>query len=325
MTHSAHPDRRAETLAQRVSMSDQTAGAVAPGSGFGLGARAADARVDLHLLRFRVHRALRERGTDAAMAAMAGLDSPDFRAGTVQDGTARGLMARLEETLSLCEPAGSTDTWAREAADDPHTVTFHGKDLRRKRDILVASDGARIRVSRRSGCLLVDRRQGIHEEHCIQFEDQTDVGCLDGFRAVDGERPRLFSPAFLRPTYLHQGRIEDRLVLEGQLGRGRRGHPCRITLVGRKDETGVRMNVWILNRHTDHRLRIRFVGLREPSYVSHGGTPGFVTVHHRGRTFLAATLVRACGRLRVGDEYVPTPAAQMLGTVEHQFGLGVGI
>lgn len=317
-----HPDRRAETLAQRAVLLEQSQGTATNSNGQPAPG-VVDARVDLHLLRYRALRALRERGTDAAMAAIAGLDSPDLAAGTVQDGTARGLMVRLEEVLSLCKPCPAVDDWARQAADDPHTVTTLGKELRRKRDILIASDGARIRVSRRSGCLLVDRRHGIHEEHCIQFEDQADVGCLDGFRPDGNQRPRLFSPAFLQPAYLHQGPVEDRLILEGQLGRGKRGHPCRVTLVGRKDEAGVRMKVWILNRHVDHRLRIRFVGLRDASYVSHRGTPGFEQVHARGRTFLAATLVRACGRLRVGDDYLSTPAAQVLEPIEHSFGLGV--
>ncbi|MEE2887679.1 MAG: hypothetical protein VX951_09655 [Planctomycetota bacterium] len=324
MTATAHPDRQAETLAQRAALLEQAKSADANSNGQSP-SNPGDARVDLQLLRYRALRALRERGTDAAMAAIAGLDSADFTAGTVQDGTARGLMVRLEEVLSLCTPRPPTDDWVRQAGDDPHTVITTGKELRRKRDILVASDGARVRISRRSGCLLVDRRRGIHEEHCIQFEDQADVGCLDDFRPDDKQRPRLYSPAFLLPTYLHQGPIEDRLVLEGQLGRGQKGHPCKITLVGRKDEAGIRMTVWVLNRHLDHRLRIRFVGLSDGSYVSHRGTPGFEHVHAGGRTFLAATLLRACGRLRVGNDYLPTPAAQLLKPIEHSFGLGVVI
>ena len=286
---------------------------------------AGDARAPLHLMRFETIRALRERGTEAAAAAMADLRSPDLDAGTIQDGTARGLMARLEEIQSLCKPPNESLDWTQQATEDPHTRVYNGKDLRRQRDILVASGGARMRVSRKTGCLLVDRKRGIHEENCIQFEDQADAGCLDGFRPRDNERPRLFSPAFLRPAYLHQGPIEDRLILEGQLGRGAAGHPCRVTLVGRKDESGVRLSVWVLNRHLNHRLRIRFLGLRDRSYVSHRGTPGFELVHARGKTFLAATLVRACGRLRVGDGFQATPDAQLLAPIEHHFGLGLSL
>lgn len=323
MTPKAHPDRLAETLAHRAALL-QSVPAVNHGTSVEQPAHTIDARVDLHLLRFKVQRALRERGTEAAIAALSGLESTDLSAGTIQDGTARGLMARLEESLSLCEPLIPNPDESK-PVDHPHTEIFHGKDLRRKRDILVASNGARIRMSRKTGCLLVDRKQGIHEEHCIQFEDQNDVGCLDHFQAADGQRPRLFSPAFLKPSYLHQGPIEDRLVLEGQLGRGRGGYPCKITFIGRKDEPGIRMSVWILNQHHNHRLRIRFAGLQDPAYISHHGTPGFELVHTGGKTFLAATLVRACGRLRTGNDFVSTPAAQVIGPVEHQFGLGLHI
>lgn len=323
MTPKAHPDRLAETLAHRAALLHALPSGI-PEAVSRQPAQTVDARVDLQLLRFKVQRALRDRGTEAAIAALSGLDSTDFTAGTIQDGTARGLMARLEESLSLCEPLiPSPDD--SDPIDHPHTEIFHGKDLRRKRDILIASGGARIRVSRKTGCLLVDRKQGIHEEHCIQFEDQTDVGCLDHFQPADGQRPRLFSPAFLKPSYLHQGPIEDRLVLEGQLGRGHRGYPCKITFIGRKEEPGIRMSVWILNQHRNHRLRIRFAGLQDPAYISHHGTPGFELVHARGRTFLAATLVRACGRLQAGDDFVSTPAAQVIGPIEHQFGLGLHI
>ncbi len=324
MTEAANPDRRATTLAERAVLLTQEP-AIRAATARRRPGIATDARADLHLLRHRTQRAVRDGGNEAAMALLADLDSDDLLAGTIQDGTARGLMARLEEAISLCDPQPAAAPSVDEIADDPHTVTFSAKDLRRKRDILVASGGARIRFSRRAGCHLIDRRLGIHEEHCIQFEDRSDGGCLDGFEPIATERARLFSPAFLRPAYLHQGKLEDRLVLAGQLGRGRQGHPCRVTLVGRKNETGIRMSVWILNRHGDHRLRIRFVGLQQADYVSHRGTPGFERVHVHGRTFLAATLLRACGRLRVGDDYIATPAAQLLGPIEHEFGLGIEV
>jgi hypothetical protein len=319
-----HPDRVATTLAERdVLLRDPTRTAtqwLQPGPG------SADARVDLRLLRHAATRAVELRGTDTARAHIADLDTPDLLTGTVQDGTARGLMARLEEAISLCEPPPDRDTdrdLDAAAQDDPRTQHFSAKDLRRTREILVASAGARIRFSRRTGILLVDRAREIHEEHCIQFEDRSDQGCLDGFEPKEGERARLFSPAFLKPTSLYQGPIADRLVLTGRLGRGPRGFPCRMTLVGRKEEPGIRMRVWIDNRHLDHRMRIRFVGLRDASYIAHRGTPRFELIRYQERTFLAATLLRACGRLRVGDTLVDTPAAQLLGPIEHEFGLGV--
>ena len=319
-----HPDRAAATLAQRERLLAQvshrqdssTEDWQMPGPAAG------DARVDVHLLRHAADRAVREHDSAAARAWLEGLDTPDILEGTVQDGTARGLCARYEEAISLCPTPPSSDT-----DEDPDTKAqvFTDKELRRKRDILVASGGARIRFSRRRGILLVDRQRDIHEEDCIQFEDRSDAGCLDGFEPAPNERPRLFSPAFLKPASLRQGPVEDRLELLGRLGRGARGFPCRITLVGHKAETGIRMTVWIDNRHPDHRLRIRFRGLRDPAYITHRGTPGFTTVREKGRSFVAATLVRACGRLRVGERMIATPGAQLLQPIEHVFGLGVPV
>lgn len=322
MTDARHPDRLATTLADRAALLGQSTPIAArrPDS---------DARVDLHLLRFAADRALAERGTAEARAWLEGLDTQDLRAGSIQDGTARGLMARLEEAISLCRPIA--DTEASTAAGDAENhdpldaQVFTGKELRRKRDILIASKGVRIRFSRKGGIHLIDRERDLNELNCIQFEGQADAGCLDSFAAPADTRPRLFSPGFLSPEQLVHGRTEDRLVLAGRLGRGRNGFPCRLTLIGRKDEPGIRMIVRIENHRIDHRLRIRFVGLRDATFVSHRGTPGFCTVQHKGRTFLGATLVRACGRLRVGDNFVATPGAQVQGTIEHTFGLGLEV
>jgi hypothetical protein len=319
MTSPSHPDRFAETLANRAArLEGASHGASSPT------AVDPDARVDLHLLRFAAERAIAERGTTKARAWIEGLDTPDLLAGSIQDGTARGLMARLEEAISLCRAVEATDVPdpTAENLDPLQSTVFTGKELRRKRDILIASKGVRVRFSRKTGIHVIDRERDMNEPNCIQFEDQADVGCLDGFAAADATRPRLFSPAFLSPEQLVHGRAEDRLVLVGRLGRGRDGFPCRLTLIGRKDEPGIRMIVRIENQSTDHRLRIRFVGVRDANFVSHRGTPGFCTVRHKGRAFLAATLVRACGRLRVGESYVATPGAQVQGVIEHTFGLG---
>ena len=285
------------------------------------GAGILDARVDLCRYRDAAHRALATRGNDAAREWLAGLDTDDLRAGTIQDGTARGLMARLEEAISLCDPAELESENTVDADPPPLTA----RELRRKREFLVASAGARIRFSRRTGILLVHRSEDIHSEQCVQFEDLSDEGCLDEFRPVPGERPRLFSPAFLTPVEYQQSTRGDRLVLEGRLGRRTWGFPCRLTLEGRKSEQGVRMGLRLDNQHRNHRLRIRFWGLPSTGYISHRGTPGFTIVETPDRPFVAATLVRACGRLRVGDSYVPTPGAQVLATVEHEFGLGVEV
>ena len=318
MTASAqHPDRAATTLADRIRR-------IANGDHAGQepsesAAAANDARVDLHRLWHAVDRALATRGTDAARDWLAGLDTPDLRAGTIQDGTARGLRARLEEAISLCEPMSP------DPDQDPDADVITGADLRRKRDILIASAGVRIRFSRKRGLHLVDRSRDINTPNFIQFDDQRDVGCLDGFVPAPDTRARIFSPAFLSAEQLVQGKTEDRLVLAGRLGRGREGFACRLTLIGRKAEPGIRLRIAIDNRLRDHRLRIRFVGAGNGSFVFHRGTPGFSTIRNGNRSFLAATLLRACGRLRVGATHVATPDAQMLGTIEHEFGLGMDI
>ncbi len=310
-----HPDRIAETLAQRDLLlrdfSPSTEVTQLPGAG------SADARVDLKLHWHAVQQALRERGTAAARDHLAGLEAPDLLAGTVQDGTARGLLARLEEAISLCDPAP-----AQPSFDETNATRFEPRILRRKRDILVASAGARLRFSRKGGMLFVDRKRGVHREDCIRFEDRRDVGCLDGFVPVEGERPRLFSPGFLQPSDLVQGELRDLLVLRGRLGRRPDGYPCELRIEGRKAEDFLRLTVRIHNDRNDHRLRIRFLGVDDPSEVQHAGTPGFERVHYRGRSFVAATLVRAIGRLAVGENHVATPMAQCFGWIEHHFRLG---
>jgi hypothetical protein len=309
-----HPDRAATTLADRARII--TDGRSQPeGAGAGHG----DARVDLRLLWHAVDLALATRSTAAARDWLAGLDTADLRAGTVQDGTARGLRARLEEAISLCKPAPPSPD------PDPDEDVITGKDLRRKREILIASAGVRIRFSRKQGVHLIDRARDVNTPHFLQFDDQHDVGCLDGFVPKPDTRARIFSPAFLKPEQLVQNQREDRLVLGGRLGRGRGGFDCQLTLIGRKDERGIRLRIAIDNRVRDHRLRVRFAGETDAAFVSHRGTPEFSTIRAGSRRFLAATLVRACGRLQVGATHIPTPDAQLQGPIEHEFGLGIDI
>ncbi len=323
-----HPDRLAHNLAHRKRLMDQGIPKVVdlPGPG------AADARMDLKLLAHRTRRALADRWTPEAEARLAGLSTPDLWAGTVQDGTARGFKVALEEALSLCAPGAETmpqtESWTTPESE-PDAVILEGKDLGRRRDLLVASAGARIRFGPKTGVLIVDRRRHIHQEDCIRFEDHSDAGCLDGFVARPDERPRLFSPAFLKPARLLHSPTRDELVLLGRLGRRRAGYPCELRFVGHKHETGIRLTVVIHNQHKDHRLRIRFLGFSEPEYLGLSvdasdlsSFPPWERVHAQGRTFLAATLVRACGRLRVGERYVPVPEAQCLCRITHEFGIG---
>ncbi|MEY2979843.1 MAG: hypothetical protein RL562_70 [Planctomycetota bacterium] len=308
-----HPDRSARTLAVRATPGPGPFAAPGPGS--------ADARVDLKLLLHEARVALAERGTEAARRRFADIDAPHLLAGTIQDGTARGVMAALEEVLSLC--SGTPGLRPEDRVADEEAQVFEGRELRRKKDILVASAGSRIRWSRKGGVLLVDREHGIHAEDCIRFEDRRDLGDLDGFVPDTAERPRLFSPAFLGAARLTQGPTFDRLELVGRLGRRADGFPCRVDFIGDKQESQVRMVVRIVNRHDDHRLRVRFLGCRNPAAVPSAGTPGYSEVLAHSRWFLAATLVRACGRLQTGDGgTVATPAAQVHGELRHEFRLG---
>lgn len=305
----AHPDRLAATLAQLGSSASADADVEAPGPG------SADARVDLKLLCHRTKTALAERGTPQAEARLAGLTSEHLWAGTVQDGAARGFSVALEETISLCRPAPASP----EPAEAEEVLT--GAELRRKRDLLVASAGARVRFTRKGGLLLVDRAHDVHEENFICFEDRTDTGTLDGFAPLPGERCRLFHPGFLQPVRLERGPGHDLLVLEGRLGRRSSGYPCRMRIEGHKEEQRVRLTVAVRNDHPNHRLRIRFRGSAD-AVSACGGTPAWERVNYEGRSFRAATIVRACGVLPVGDDTVAVPDAQCMGWIEHAFNLG---
>ena len=314
-----HPDRLAQTLAQRATLPpDAREG---PFQQPDLGS--ADARVDLKLLAFAAQEAVATRGTGPARARLAEVTgSPDLLAGTVQDGTARGVMLGYEEAISLCAPEPTVASGAPSPGEDATSAQEFGpKDLRRKKDILVASGGSRIRFSRKGGVHYVDRARDLNMEDCVRFEERRDMGTLDGFVPAPDERPRLYSPAFLKPVRLVQGSARDRLELEGRLGRRAHGFPCRIVIEGRKDEPWVRLTVSVRNEHDDHRLRIRLLGFPDFAAIAHRGTPAWEVVAHQGRRFVAATLVRACGRLQVGDRLVAVPAAQCHGWITHELRL----
>jgi hypothetical protein len=311
-THVLHPDRRCATLANRPASAPVDLVAPPPGS--------SDSRVDLKLLTWRARRALANGATPAARARFAAVDAPHLLAGTVQDGTARGVQLALEETIDLC--AWQEPPLAETCAIDGDAEVFEGKALRKKKDILVASGGSRIRWSRKGGVIVVDREHGVHAEDCIRFEDRHDRGDLDGFDGDPDERPRIFSPAFLQPLRLVQGKTLHRLDLVGRLGRRGDGHACSLTFLGRSDEPCVRMIVSIDHRLENHRLRVRFLGASTVDAIDADGTPGFTVVQSGARVFVAATLVRAVGSLELGSERIPTPAAQCKGVIRHEFRLG---
>jgi len=162
----SHPDRAAATLANVVRQADAPAEPWAPP-----GPGAADCRIDLKLLQWRAQRAM------AACAASrehlqpyAANTHQDLWSGTVQDGTARGFAARLEEAIALAGPE-PVPTWLAPAADARVTT---GKELRRRKDLLVASGGARVRFTRKEGVLFVDRDAELHSSNCLRFEARAD-------------------------------------------------------------------------------------------------------------------------------------------------------
>jgi hypothetical protein len=287
------------------------------------GAGAADCRIDLKLLQWR---ALRAAGSSAAARARLQvfdpLLRPDLWAGTVQDGVARGFAVALEEAIALA-PAPPAVTTGPTVPDDPTRVqTFTGTQLRKKKDLLVDSGGARVRFSRKEGVLFVDRDAGVHSADCLRFEARTDRGTLDAFVADESERPRLFSARFLQPVRYTAGAGHSELVLEGRLGRTARGFPCRIVLSAAASDQRVRLRVRIDNRHCDHRLRARFLGV-PPALLEHACTDVHEQVDNDAGGFVAFTLVRACGRLVVDGRAIETPAAQCQGPIEHEFLLGL--
>ncbi len=285
------------------------------------GRGSADCRIDLKLLQWR---ALRAAGRSAAarlrLDAFDPMLRPDLWAGTVHDGVARGFMAALEEAISLA-PADPDELWPTPPDDPLRVQSFEGKDLRKKKDLLVESGGAKIRFSRKEGVLFVDRRAGVNSPNCLRFEARTDRGTLDGFVGEESERPRLFSAQFLDPVRYVAGAGHYELLLRGRLGRTAAGFDCEILFVASESEPFVRMRLRLDNRHDNHRLRARFLGV--PSTLLHHRC---ADVHEEAKNdaggFVAFTLVRACGTLLVNSEPVAAPAAQCRGTIEHEFRLG---
>jgi hypothetical protein len=311
MTALSHPDRLAATLANL-----EAARIVRPGSGFAApGDGAADCRIDQKLLQFRALRAAMQSPAAAAhLQPFAAKEHPDLWAGTVRDGVARGFAARLEEAVHLAPHA-------TEHEDDPSDVTVvTGKDLRRKKDLLIASAGPRVRFTQKGGVLFVDRSERVHSTNCLWFDAHRDVGSLDGFVPAPGERARLFSAQFLRPARYELGRDSARLLLTGRLGRGPVGWPCEVEVGGRHDAPALRLTIRLLATVPGWRLRVRFLGL-PPALVQHDCTPVREVVHGDGRHFVADTLVRACTTLLVDGAKVAVPAAGCPGPIEHHFRL----
>jgi hypothetical protein len=320
----AHPDRAAATLAQL----DATA-ARRPAGPFALpGAGAADARIDLKLLQWRALSAMQHSAAARAhLAPFAADQHPDLWAGTVQDGVARGFAVRLEEAIALADDerpalptaAAATAPSAAEIAAGARVTT--GKDLRKRKDVLIASGGARARFTRKEGLLFVDRADEVHAKNCLAFEARADVGTLDGFAGRADERARLFSAQFLQPQRLVESPAATELELAGRLGRGPIGWPCRLVLRGDPARSVLQLVVRIDHRLPGWRLRARFLGLPGDE-IAHECTPVREVVQNDAGGFVAFTLVRAATELLVDEARVPTPGAACLGPIEHTFWLG---
>lgn len=313
----SHPDRRASTLAGvAAAAAQQGDGPFAPP-----GAGARDCRIDLKLLQWRALRACeRSAAARQRLATFAPGERPDLWAGTVPDGVARGFAVALEEAVAL---AGEPSV-AREpdlAADPVRTQVFAGKELRKKKDLLVGSAGARVRFSRKEGVLFVDRAGGLHSANCVRFEARVDRGTLDAFVPDEQERPRLFSAQFLQPQRYVTTPGYSQLVLAGRIGRTREGWDCTAELSARDDESAVRLALRIDNRHDDRRLRVRFLGIPADA-LHHECTDVREVVQGPAGGFVAFTLLRAVGRLDVDGQVLAVPAAQCHGVIEHVFWLG---
>ena len=311
----SHPDRVAATLA---NLDD--ARAARPGSDFALPrAGARDCRIADKQLQWRaLQAAARSERARARLAPFAADAHPDLWAGTVHDGVARGFAAALEEAIALA-PALPDEP---RPPDDPlHSQQFTGKELRKKKDLLVASGGSRVRFSRKEGLLFKDREGGLHSPNCLRFEARQDRGTLDDFCADEGERPRLYSAQFLQPQLYVQGPGYQELTLRGRFGRGPVTWNCELVLTGIDREPTVRLVLRIDNRQQGWRLRARFLGVPGAA-IAHECTDVREVVLNDAGGFVAFTLVRACGTLLVDGQPVAVPAAQCPGRIEHRFLLG---
>jgi hypothetical protein len=308
----SHPDRTAATLAQIGRRPGDAGASALPGAG------AADCRIDLKLLQWRALRAVAASAASREHLQPFALHAhPDLWAGTVQDGVARGFAARLEEAIAL---AGLPVVPPLPDIGEP-TQAVTGKDLRRRKDLLVSSGGPRLRFSRQTGVLFVDRARGVQSANCLRFEARADHGDLDGFAGAADERPRLFSAQFLRPVEFAEGRAGSRLVLRGRIGRGRIGWDVTATAVGLSAADVVHLRIAVDNRLMGWRLRARWLGIPSAA-IAHDCTPVREIVDGGPAKFVAFTLVRAVDLLRVDDHPVPAPAAACLGTLVHDFHLG---
>ncbi|MCA8951321.1 MAG: hypothetical protein KDE27_17570, partial [Planctomycetes bacterium] len=216
----------------------------------------------------------------------------------------------------------ATDTQSDRPAGDGERRVLVGKELRRVKDLLVASGGARVRFSRRHGLLFVDRDEAVHSANCLRFEARADHGSLDAFAGDENARARLYSAQFLQPWRHETAPDRSELVLRGRIGRGPVGWDTELRISGRASESRIRLELTVRNRISDWRLRARLLGV-PPTHIEHECDDVREVVTNDGGGFVAFTLVRACGSLLVDGEPIAVPAAQCHGEIRHVFHLGV--
>jgi hypothetical protein len=315
---SSHPHRAAATLAELDPARAPAGGPFAPP-----GAGAADCRIDLKLLQWRaLQAAARDPRAREHLAPWPPERHPDLWAGTVRDGVARGFMARLEEAVALAPPPAPPAPPLGAAATTAAGVRVtEGRELRKRRDVLVASGGTRVRFTRRDGVTFVDRAESVTSRNCVRFEARRDLGTLDAFVPAADERPRLYSAQFLKPLRLVEAPGVTELVLAGRLGRGPVGWPCEAVLRGALDEDTVHLRLRVDQRLRGWRLRARFLGLPRTA-IAHACTDVAEVVDNDAGGFVAFTIVRAVDTLLVDGVPVAVPAAACTGSIEHEFRLG---
>lgn len=308
----SHPDRAAVTLANLPESA-----AARPSSGFHLpGVGAGDCRIDLKLLQWRaLAAAARSERARQHLATFGATAHPELWAGTVQDGVARGFAARLEEAIALAPPLPTI------APLDGVRIT-EGKQLRKRKDVLVASGGSRVRFTRKEGLLFVEREGGLHANNCLRFEARGDHGTLDGFVGATDERARLFSAQFLQPKRYVEATNGSELTLAGRIGRGPIGWNCELTFAARAEWSTVQMTLRLDQRVSGWRLRARFLGLPLAA-ITHQCTPVHEVVANDAGGFVAFTLVRACPTLLIDGAPIAVPGALCRGELVHTFQLGL--
>ena len=234
----------------------------------------------------------------------------------MQDGAARGFAVHLEEAIALAQPEPD----AQPAAFTP-TRTLIGKELRRHKDLLVASSGARLRFTKKQGFVFTQRDRGPTSVDCVWFEARRDQGSLDDFVPALDERARLFSARSLQAIEYAVGDGGGRLVLDGRLGRGPIGWPLRLVLAAHADDERLRLTVHLGDAMPGFRVRVRWLGIGAER-VQHECMPVREVVANDHGGFVADTLVRAATTLLVDGEPLATPAAACRGGIEHTFVLG---